>query len=228
MPFAARPARTCADGAPRKAPRRRPAAMALTFLLAGLVSLAAFPLAVRNLVVYDLWYVLYGLIVLAAFAWGVRRYRPGIRRGWVVLAVGVAASVAGDSVYLVSAAFSWSLPYPSAADGFYLASYPLLAVGLLLMLRARTPGRDRTSLIDAAIVTSGAAVVAWVFLIEPLASSDETLVQKLVSVAYPLMDVLLLSVAARMLVIGGTRARTYVLILGAIAAQLVGDSLYPP
>ena len=40
------------------------------------------------------------------------------------------------------------------------------------------------------------------------------------------MDILLLAVAARMIVIGGLRSRAYVFLLGAIAVQLVGDSLY--
>jgi len=41
------------------------------------------------------------------------------------------------------------LPFPSVADGFYLAVYPLLMAGLLLLVRVRNETRSRASLIDA-------------------------------------------------------------------------------
>ena len=34
-------------------------------------------------------------------------------------------------------------PFPSVADGFYLAGYPVLAAGLLILIRGRISGRDR-------------------------------------------------------------------------------------
>ena len=198
---------------------------ATRFVFIGLGLFVLFPVVGRG-VGYDVWYLLYGVAVLAAFAVGVRRHRPAVRLPWIALAAGMAASAAGDLVYLVSDASAWELPYPSVADGFYLASYPLLALGLLALLRSRAPGRDWTSLIDAAIVMTGAAAVSWVFLIQPLTTGTDTLPQKLVSVAYPLMDILLVAVAARMIVIGGLRSRAYVLLIGAILVQLAGDSLY--
>ena len=191
----------------------------------GFASFLLFPF-VGHGVLYDVWYLLYGIAVLGAFAVGVHRHRPSHLFPWLVLAGGIAASVAGDFVYLVSDALTLRLAYPSIADALYLASYPLLALGLLAMLRSRAPGRDRTSVIDAAILTSGAAAVSWAFLIQPLTTGTDTLTQKLVSIAYPLMDILLLAVAARMIVIGGLRTRAYTLLLGAIIVQLAGDSLY--
>ncbi len=35
--------------------------------------------------------------------------------------------------------------YPSLADGFYLAAYPLMATGLLLIVRRRTPAPVRAA-----------------------------------------------------------------------------------
>ena len=210
---------------PASAGCRVPGRAWLMFVAAGLGSFVLYPF-VGHGVAYDVWYQMYGVAVLTAFVFGLRRHRPQVLFPWVVLTGGMAASVAGDLVYLASDALSWTMPYPSVADDFYLASPALLALGLLAMLRSRVPGRDWTSVIDAAILTTGAAAVSWVFLIQPLTTGTDTLVQKLVSIAYPLMDILLLAVAARMIVIGGLHTRAYKLLLGAITVQLAGDSLY--
>jgi hypothetical protein len=40
------------------------------------------------------------------------------------------------------------VPFPSLGDGFYLAVYPMLMAGLLMLVRRRSPGRDRGVVID--------------------------------------------------------------------------------
>jgi predicted signal transduction protein with EAL and GGDEF domain len=71
-----------------------------------------------------------------------------------------------------------------------------LAVGLLLLIRARTPGRDRASLIDAAIIATGLGLLSWVFLMKPAATdSSLTVVGRIIAIAYPAADVLLLGQA---------------------------------
>ena len=94
--------------------------------------------------------------------------------------------------------------FPSVADGFYLSGYLPLAIGLLLLIGARTPGRDRASLIDAAIIATGLGLLSWVFLMKP-AAADSTLpfVGRIISIAYPAADVPLLALLARLLVGAG-------------------------
>ncbi len=110
----------------------------------------------------------------------------------------------------------------------YLAGvYPCTVAGLLLLIRRRNPGRDWAGLVDAMIVTIGLALLSWVFLISPYAH-DATLHlgTKLVSMAYPLGDILMLGVAVRMAVGGGRRDAAYYMMISAIAAVLVTDSIY--
>ena len=57
--------------------------------------------------------------------------------------------------------------FPSYVDVVYLSMYPLLIAGLVRMVHHRS-GRDRTSVIDAGIITSGIGLVVWVFVIAPL------------------------------------------------------------
>jgi PAS domain S-box-containing protein len=159
---------------------------------------------------------------------GVRIHRAEARWAWYLIALGLALFVAGDVLaYNYKALFGGPLPFPSAADPLYLAVYPVTVAGLLLLIRCRNPGRDWASLIDATIVTIGLALLSWVFLIAPYAhDSTLHLGAKLVSIAYPLGDILMLGVAVRMAVGAGRRSTSFYLMICAIVAVLVTDSVY--
>src|ERR1700735_2569031 len=137
---------------------------------------------------------LIGFSAVIAIVVGVRTHKPAARLAWYLIAAGQAFFVAGDVLsYNYKALFGAALPFPSVADPVYLAVYPLTIAGLLLLIRRRNPGRDWASLVDAMIVTIGLALLSWVFLIAPYAH-DATLDlgTKLVSIAYPLGDILIL------------------------------------
>ena len=51
------------------------------------------------------------------------------------------------------------MPFPSIGDGLYIAQYPLLMLGMLLIVRRRNPQGDRAAVIDALIVTLGVGLV---------------------------------------------------------------------
>jgi diguanylate cyclase (GGDEF)-like protein/PAS domain S-box-containing protein len=134
------------------------------------------------------------------------------------VAVALATFVTGDVLYdVLTDVLHQSNPFPSVADAFYLVTYPLLAAGLLLMVRARSREKDRGALLDALIVTTGCALLAWIFLIEPYVdAADMGLFAKVISIAYPLGDIAILCVLARLLSAGGRRNWSlYLLALGA-------------
>jgi diguanylate cyclase (GGDEF)-like protein/PAS domain S-box-containing protein len=169
-----------------------------------------------------------GFSACIAIVVGVRVHKPQTRWAWYLIALGQALFVSGDVLaYNYRAIFSTALPFPSIADPFYLAVYPVTVAGLLVLIRHRNPGRDWASLIDSLILTIGLALLSWVFLIAPYAH-DATLHvgTKLVSIAYPLGDILLLGVAIRMAVGGGRRGRSFYLMVGAIVSVLATDSIY--
>ena len=159
---------------------------------------------------------------------GVLVHRPRRRWPWLLLAAALFAFGSGDFLYnLLTDVFGMANPFPSVSDVLYLAMYPLVAGGLLGFIRSRTGRNDRDSLLDATTLTIGLALLAWIFLIDPYVRSTElTVVQKLVSVAYPLGDVLTLAVFAR-LITGGTRRSPSIMILGVgTAGLLVADVAY--
>ena len=173
---------------------------------------------------YTVWYDLIGLSAVAAILLGVRAHRPGRRLTWWLLAAGQLLFVVGDLLFDLHERVWETDAFPSAADGFYLAGYVPLATGLVLLIRARTPGRDRASLIDATIIATGLGLLSWVFLMKPAATdSTLTVLGRVISIAYPAADVLLLALVARLLVGAGVRNTAFQLLGGSLLVMLAGD-----
>jgi signal transduction histidine kinase len=166
-----------------------------------------------------------GLSSAAAVVAGARRNRPARPLAWYLLAAGQVLLVAGDTLFNAQVRLLHADPgLPAASDLFYLAFYPCMLGGLLLLVRARSPGRDTASLIDATIVTTGLALLTWVFLLAPqVRGSDLTVPQRALSLAYPLGDVLLLAVAARLAAGPGRRPPAWWLLSGSLTALLAAD-----
>jgi signal transduction histidine kinase len=168
-----------------------------------------------------------GLSAVAAILVGVRRHRPERPLTWYLFATGLLSYVTADIIFYTYQDLLQREVFPSAADVFYLAAYPFLMAGLLLLIRSRSPGADRASLLDALTVTVGLGMVSWVFLVGPLAHSpDLTVAERVVSMAYPIMDVLLLATVVRLVVDGGPRPPAFWVLCCGVGALLVTDTLY--
>ncbi len=158
----------------------------------------------------------------------VRMWKPQTRLPWYLFALGQAFFVAGDVItYNYLQFFGEDLPFPSIGDVFYLSVYPCLIAGILWLVRLRNPGGDREGVIDSLIVAIGVGTVSWVFLLSPLAhDSALSLVQKLTAMGYPVMDLILFTVIARLAIGGGRRAPSFYLMASAAFALFVTDFVY--
>jgi diguanylate cyclase (GGDEF)-like protein len=172
--------------------------------------------------------LLVGLAAVAALLAGIWLHRPRRAALWGVLAAGLLFITAGDIVYaLYDRVLHTAAPFPSLADATYLTGCPLIGLGMILLVRARTAGRDRVAWIDATIVASGFGLLYWVFLMEPTARSGElTGLGRLVALAYPVWDVLFLALVVRLLAGVGARVPALRLLAGAVSFWLVYDTIY--
>ncbi|HVE27282.1 MAG TPA: ATP-binding protein, partial [Sporichthya sp.] len=159
---------------------------------------------------------------------GVRMHKPRNRLAWYAFAAGQTLFIVGDVLaYNYERLFGEPLPFPSIADGFYNAFYPFIIVGILVLIRQRYVIPDRASLIDALIVTVSLGALSWIYLMAPWAHDDSlSLWGKVVSLAYPMMDVLVLGVLVRLAVGAGYRGPAFVMLSGGLGALLVSDSVY--
>jgi diguanylate cyclase (GGDEF)-like protein/PAS domain S-box-containing protein len=159
---------------------------------------------------------------------GARRWRPRGQSGWELIGLGLALFVAGDVVaYNYEPLVGRELPFPSVADPLYLAIYPFLVVGLMVLMRASDPTRDRAALIDCLVVTVGVGTLTWVFLMAPYVhDASLSAATKAASLAYPVMDLLLLAMSARLVLGGRRRGTSAKLLASALVALLFTDAVY--
>ena len=171
---------------------------------------------------------LLGLSGVVAIVVGIRMNRPRARVAWWLFAAGQFLFFAGDMyTYSYPKLAGVDVPFPSFGDALYVAVYPVLMAGLLVLVKRRSPRRDPAALIDALILTVGVGLLSWVFIIAPnVHLSGLSLLAKLVSVAYPLGDVLLLAAAIRLAVDTGKKAPAFYLLVASIVSLLATDSAY--
>ena len=120
------------------------------------------------------------------------------------------------------------VPFPSIGDAIYLtrlsgADARTAAAGA----PAQPAAASRNTLIDAAILTLGLSLLSWVLLITPyLHDPTLGLLPKIVSVAYPIGDILLLAAAMRLMLDSGPRRPAFYLLSASIVSLLVTDFVY--
>ena len=171
---------------------------------------------------------LVGASAVVALIVGARKNARELRGPWYLFALAQAFFVTGDVIaYNYQRFFGSALPFPSIADAFYLAVGPLLVAGLVLLIRQRNETRSRAGLIDAGIITAAVAALSWIYLMAPYAHDPTlTLATKLTSIAYPMMDILVLGVVLRLAVGGRRRGAAFGFLLAGAAMLLVTDAIY--
>jgi diguanylate cyclase (GGDEF)-like protein/PAS domain S-box-containing protein len=199
----------------------------LLYLATGLVLTAAylwFPPLVGNGPLINLL----GLSSSIAIAVGIYLHRPRARAAWLLFIVGQFLFFAGDLyTYSYPKLMGAEVEFPSLGDAIYLTVYPALVAGLLVLVRRRNPQGDRAGVIDSLILTVGISLLSWVFLVAPNTHlSGLTVLEKVVSAAYPLGDILLLAAAVRLAVDMGRRAPAFYLLSASIVSLLAVDSAY--
>jgi diguanylate cyclase (GGDEF)-like protein len=177
-------------------------------------------------VAQSLIFILVSTVAALAVLAGVIVNKPAGRLPWLVLAAAQGMYSVGDALYFVLHTVLHHDRYPDLADVFYLAQYPLICWALLIFIHRRTPGRDTITLIDAAVLAVAGGLLSWMYVISPLAGSNSSPLAGAVSVGYPMMDLLVLAVALRLMLGVGTRTGAYRLLVGSLSLQLVADVMY--
>jgi signal transduction histidine kinase len=191
------------------------------FLAAALALTVAYFVVPRGAAQNDINEVI-GIASALAIVLGVRLNRPSFPLPWLLFAAGNLLFALGDVVFNQLS----NPPTPSAADWFYLAGYPALAAGLVLLL-IRGGGHHRTAALgEAAIVTFAFALFQWVWIVDGILDGGGSTASRAVTAAYPMMDVVLLAGLAGFFVTAAWRAPAFVLLVASVVALLVADEVY--
>lgn len=166
------------------------------------------------------------LNVLAAGLVGLRAYRVAPDRlAWSLIAAGMAFAALGDIVYALWVPNGRS---PSVADPVYLAYYPLVYAGLLLLMRARFKRLPIFIQLDSVVCALTLAAVAAAVTEGPMRGATlRTPATVWMGLVYPWIDLVLLALAAGMLPILGWRKEfRWVLLVAGLVLFAVADVAY--
>ncbi len=210
--------------------RRLPASSAirasgwLIFLAAGMVATAVY-LLIPSQNVQDVVYQVPGTLAVGAIVAGVAIHRPSNARPWLLMAAGLLLTTAGDWIWVAYDFTAGDLqPFPSVADLFYVIGQIFILGSVVWLAKGRIPGGDRAGLLDAAIISVGAALLSWVFIMAPTAAdSTESSLTMAVALAYPVLDLAALAVTVRLLLAPGRRTPTLWLVIAALVGYLAAD-----
>lgn len=165
-------------------------AIAVGAVVLGLVMLTAGPLQQVDLarVAYASISAAAGLVMVVAAT----LTRGRTRNAWSLIGAGVSCWGIGEVVWVIQSSISGEIPYPGLADFFYVAGYPLIFIGVILLPYLR-PGRfERIRLaIDATAGTLSLAVVMWVGYLNHVVSPGTDPIESVLNLVYPFGDVLL-------------------------------------
>ena len=153
------------------------------------------------------------------------------RRAWWWLSLGTGAWAAGQTVWsYYELALDRAVPFPSLAD-FGFLTFPLAAaVGLVLWLGTQSHelvarGRD---VLDGAIIAASLLVLSWVTTLGTVvAGRADALLPLMLSLAYPIGDLVLATLVLLALARGTVAERTTLAVLGlGLGALALSDSVY--
>jgi diguanylate cyclase (GGDEF)-like protein len=205
------------------------------WLAAGSVAIGGYFLLPTGGLAANVAYNVIGAASALVILLAVRLHRPERPAMWFWFASGQITWVFGDVIFEIYKYLLHLEPYPSLADVFYLSAYPMLVVGLVLLVRGNGSRRDLASLIDACIVATGLGLVFWIFVLHPVASETTTSsIERSISTAYPAADALLLAMLARLFTGAGSRSVSAQLLGVAVLLELLADigfslmTLYTP
>ena len=177
----------------------------LVYLVLGVAATSMFLLlsGVAQAILYNL----IGASMVIAILVGVRLNRPEPAIPWYVIAFGLALFVSADVTYynIYPNVLGVPSPFPSVADAFYVSSYLIVAFGLAVLIRGVGGREDWGNLIDAGIIAAGLGLLSWEFLIQYyLEAASIPLFVRLVAIDYPLMGVVWVALATRLLFMSRT------------------------
>jgi diguanylate cyclase len=195
----------------------------------GVVCLSALALGLLA-PVSDEAFLILGAGAVGATVVGLRRNRPAARWPWVVIAAALVVFIVGGGVRDAFGTLGDLSPDRSSLpDLITLSGYVIIGIGVLGLAHVRRRGvRDVDGTLDGVIAALAAMALAWIFLINPTLFHDHAPLRVRVLLScYPPLSVFIVAMIARLAFnTGKRRPLSYVLLLGAGSAMLVGDVVY--
>jgi diguanylate cyclase (GGDEF)-like protein len=166
-----------------------------------------------------------GIFLAAALVCLVRAAAsPAGRLAWSLLSVALLTWSAAEITFVMFAPEA----YPSLSDGLWLAFYPTVYAGLLLLVRDRAKEFNSSVWLDGLIATLAAAAVGSAVLFEVvLESTAGGTAEVITNLAYPLGDIVLFALVVGVFALCNWRpGRAWALIGLSLLLTAIADGIY--
>jgi hypothetical protein len=142
---------------------------------------------------YEVW--LHDLVLAAAAALVLARavYAPSTRKAWAAFGAAMVIWCLGSVAWSIVYGGRVHPPYPTFADVLWLLWYPLMAAGIVYLIRFRVRQFELHRWMDGIAVTLLVLVAGFALVVQPAA--DETAQARLATIvdfSYPVLDVILI------------------------------------
>ena len=160
-----------------------------------------------------------------------RNPRTQARRAWALIGLSALSWGLGQVAWTYQEVVMGANPatlFPSWPDLGYLPSIPLGLAGLVALPALGRAGLKLQVLLDALLIAAGVLFVSWATVLgQVYASSSTGLVQQVLSLAYPIGDVLMITVVFLAISRSGGGARQPLVFLGlGLVLNAVADSTF--
>jgi diguanylate cyclase (GGDEF)-like protein len=152
-----------------------------------------------------------------------------LKRSWIMIGLAYLSYGIGEAIWFEYESVLHLSPFPSSADLFYLLYYPLLLLGIMSLPFAPTDRDDATVMwLDLGIVVGASAILTWFFLVAPRWTPGQVDWATIISIAYPVGDLLILAGVVALIFRDVERVQRgvmFLLVLG-IAVMTIPDALF--
>jgi hypothetical protein len=177
-----------------------------------------------GLVLVNVVYLGPHVLAFAIATCAARRTSGAHRRLWSALALTIPLWILGEGVVSFHhVVLGDEPPFPGIADAFFLSFYLALIVTFLVALRPALVIRSWKAILDGSVLAASFGFIGWIALIEPQLSQPASLAT-VVGIAYPLMDIVMLTILISLTFASFSRPpKSLLLLTGAIAAGALTD-----
>ena len=173
------------------------------------------------------------LVTLALFYGAVssKHYDRRIYFAWMLMAVARLSYTLGDFIWAYIELVLHESPFPSPSDIPALLSYPLFLMGILLLPGMKYTSHERLKMmLDTGIVLIASVLVLWSLIIAPTIeqSAGAGILTTTLSVAYPVMDLVLLFAVLELLFkrIYMSGQHSLILLAAGITTMIITDAVF--
>lgn len=176
----------------------------------------------------------YTFVALAsgvALVMAARQQTGSERRGWSLIGLGGISFGLGEALWVSYTQRGLEVPYPGVPDIAYLAGYPLVFIGVLLLPHVKGMASERLRIgLDATVGTVSLSLIAWYLYLGDIVASWAvgTSAEIIIGAAYPIADLFLMSAIVVLAVRPGRTQVDWRLVVLAVAmvADTVTDVVY--